>query len=246
MNYSLPNPDLPRKRWIDRVQAVFEVLLISGVISSLLAGLILYAFLGKAPVDPLKNAVLFSIFILLESGIAFLFLATILKCHRETIFGLGLKHNRWKPHILIGLSLVPPLFLINAAVAVTFKLYFPKYYNELNPLTDLIHTPRQLILIIFSALIAGGIKEELQRAFILTRFREYLGGAGLGLVLWSIAFGVGHYVQGIQGVLIATIYGLIFGIVYILSRSLIAPIIAHSIYDTIALLTYWFLYGRFR
>jgi membrane protease YdiL (CAAX protease family) len=95
-------------------------------------------------------------------------------------------------------------------------------------------------------LIAGGIKEELQRAFILTRFREHLGGAGLGLLLWSIGFGAGHYVQGIQGVVIATIYGLIFGIVYILSRSLIAPIIAHSAYDTVVLLAYWFLDGRFR
>jgi membrane protease YdiL (CAAX protease family) len=246
MDYSSPNPELPRKTRMDRIQAIFEVLLVSGVISSLLAGLLLYAFLGKSSVDPLRNAVVFSIFLLLESGIAFLFLVTILKYHRETIFSLGLQRDRWKTHLLIGLALVPFLFLINAAVAVTFRLYFPQYYNDVNPLTDLIHSPQQLILIVFSALIAGGIKEELQRAFILTRFRQHLGGAGLGLALWSIGFGAGHYVQGMQGVVIATIYGLIFGIIYLLSRSLIAPIIAHGAYDTIALLAYWFFLGRFK
>jgi membrane protease YdiL (CAAX protease family) len=233
----------PRNKWLDRVQAAFEVFLLCGLISSFLAGLLFYAFQGRRPENPLSNAWAFSIFLLLESGITFLFLAIILKYHRETLFSLGLNWNRWKLNLLVGLCLVPLLFLINFIVAVAFKIYFPQFYIEKNPLTELIHSPRELILIIFSALIAGGIKEELQRAFILTRFRTYLGGAGLGLILWSIGFGIGHYVQGLQGVVAATIYGFIFGIVYLASRNLIAPIIAHGAYDTLALLLYWF-YSR--
>jgi membrane protease YdiL (CAAX protease family) len=231
---------------VDRVQAIFEILLLSGLISGLLASLLLYAFQGKTAVGPLNGAGIFSVFLLLESGIAFLLLAAILKFHQQTISSLGLRWDRWKTHLLIGLALVPFLFLINASVAMTFKLYFPKFYLEKNPLTDLIHTPQQLALIIFSALVAGGIKEELQRAFILTRFRDYLGNAGLGLVLWSLGFGMGHYVQGLQGVVIATLYGLIFGILYLLSRSMIAPIIAHGAYDALVLLAYWLFYGRLR
>ena len=246
MDYTPPNMDLPRKTWVDRVQAAFEIFLLSGLISSLMAGLLLYAFLGKRATNPLSSAGVFSVFLLLESGITFLFLATILKYHRQTINSLGVQWDQWKFNLLIGLALVPFLFLINAAVAIFVKLYFPQFFIETNPLTDLIHTPQQLVLIIFSALVAGGIKEELQRAFIITRFRDHLGGAGLGLVVWSIGFGVGHYVQGVQGVVIAAIYGLIFGIIYLLSRSLIAPIIAHGVYDSIALLAYWLLYGRFQ
>jgi membrane protease YdiL (CAAX protease family) len=245
MNYSFPDSELPRKTWADRLQAAFEVILLSGLISSLLAGLLFYAIQGKNAANPLSNARYFSIFLLVESGIAFILLAIILQFHRETLFSLGLQWYRWKFHILIGLTLVPFLFLINAAVAVFFKLYLPQYYIEKNPLTEIIRTPQQLILIIFSALIAGGIKEELQRAFIINRFRLHLGGAGVGLVLWSIGFGLGHYVQGLQGVLIAMIYGLLFGILYLLSGSLIAPIIAHGAYDTLALIAYWFFSGRY-
>jgi membrane protease YdiL (CAAX protease family) len=136
--------------------------------------------------------------------------------------------------------------MINALVAVVFKIYLPQYFVEKNPITELIHTRQQLVLIVISALIAGGIKEELQRALILTRFGSYLGGAWLGLVLWSGVFGAGHYVQGVQGVVIATIYGFVFGIIYLMSGSLIAPIIAHGAYDAIALIAYWLFSGRFR
>jgi membrane protease YdiL (CAAX protease family) len=98
-----------------------------------------------------------------------------------------------------------------------------------------------LVLLIISVLIAGGIKEELQRAFILIRFRDHLGGARLGLVLWSIAFGAGHYVQGFQGMVIAGLFGLVFGTIYLLRGNLIAPMVSHGLYDMVALLGYWFL-----
>jgi membrane protease YdiL (CAAX protease family) len=246
MDYLPPNPEPPRKPWVDRFQALFEVLLLSGLLSSLLAGLILYPFHGKKSLNLLADAKVLSVFLLLESGIAFLILAAILRVHRETISSLGLQWHRWKSHLALGLALVPFLFLLNAVVAVVFRTCFPQYYLEENPLIQLIQTPQQLALLIFSALVAGGIKEELQRAFILTRFRLYLGGAGLGLVLWSIGFGAGHYVQGVQGVVTAAIYGLIFGIIYLQSGSLIAPIVAHSAYDSLALLAFWFFSGRFK
>jgi membrane protease YdiL (CAAX protease family) len=241
-----PFPDKPRKPLIEKFLALFEVLLLSGLLSSSLAALPLAAFYRKSAELLTNNVKTLSSFLLLETAITICLLLMVLKVHQETICSLGLQWARWKLNLLIGLALVPFLFLINDIVAIAFRLYLPKYYTERNPLTEIIHTPSQLALFVFSALIAGGIKEELQRAFILNRFGRYLGGAGVGLVLWSLAFGAGHYVQGAQGVTIATIYGLIFGITYLLSGSLIAPIVAHGAYDALALLAYWFISGRFR
>jgi membrane protease YdiL (CAAX protease family) len=230
----------PRTPLAYRLQAFIEVLLLSGLISSYLAALIFSAFHEKR-VDLLAmDATTVSVFILLEAAFTLLILVVILKSHRETIGSLGLQWERWKFYLLLGLGLVPLFFLINALVAFVFRAYLPNYYVEQNPLTEIIQTPQQLTIFIISALFAGGIKEELQRAFILTRFRRYLGGAWLGLVLWSIAFGAAHYVQGVQGITLAALYGFIFGIVYLLSGSLIAPIVAHGAYDTLALLAYWF------
>jgi membrane protease YdiL (CAAX protease family) len=238
--------DHASKSWVARFQALFEVLLLSGLLSSLLAALIVSLFHGKNAKFAAMEANTVCAFLLLEAGFTFILLTLILSAHRETIGGLGLRWDRWKSNLILGLALVPFLFLINALVALIFRLYLPKYYIEQNPLTQLIHTPQQLALFVFSALVAGGIKEEVQRAFILNRFARYLGGAGLGLVLWSLAFGLGHYLQGVQGISIAALYGFIFGIIYLRSGSLIAPIVAHGAYDTIALLAYWFIGDRLK
>lgn len=240
MDYSPLPLYLPQKPWVERLQAFFEVLLISGLFSSFLTTLIFSAFHGKNVELMATNATIVAIFLLVESAITFLILLMITRAHREAFRTLGLRMVRWKSDFLIGIGLAILLLVINFGVAFFFQQYLPKYSLKKNPLTAIIHTPQQLALFIFAALIAGGIKEELQRAFILNRFGRYLGGTGIGLVLWSLAFGAGHYVQGVQGITIATIYGFLFGIIYLLRGSLTAPIVAHSAYDILALLAYWF------
>jgi membrane protease YdiL (CAAX protease family) len=245
---SSPAPtETSRKRsWIDRVQAIFEIVLISGLISSFLAFLPFSVLPGWRAGLLLNNAVTISIYLLLESAITFFFLAIILRARGESLYSLGLCLDRWKPNVAIGLMLVPFLFLINGLVNLLFRVYLPKYYTERNPLTESIHSWQQLLFFILAALIAGGVKEEVQRAFILNRFRRYLGGAGVGLVLWSLAFGAGHYVQGAQAITAAALYGFIFGVIYLASGNLIAPMVAHGAYDTVALIVYWLASGRFK
>jgi len=239
MEYAPAPAGLPRKSWIDRFQALFEILLLSGLVSGFLAALLLSLFHLQKLESLYKDAKMVAFYLLLESGITFLLLALVFKVHRENLASLGLRWERWRRNLVLGLGLVPVLFIINALVALLFKVYLPQYFLEENPLTEIIQTPQQLALFILSAFVAGGIKEELQRAFIINRFRGYLGGAAAGLVLWSVAFGAGHYIQGLQGIVIAAIYGFLFGAIYLLSGSLIAPIAAHAAYDTVALLAYW-------
>ncbi len=227
--------------WIDRLQAFLEVLLLSGLVSSLLASLP-FGLTGRDPASLTNDALSVASFILLEASIVLLLLLFVLRMNRETLLDLGLYKHRWLSHLAVGAALVPVLFLVNAVVAISFKVIFPEYFLERNPLVDLIRTPKDLAIFLVAALYAGGIKEELQRAFILNRFRDHLGGAWLGLIIWSIAFGAGHYVQGLQGVVAATIFGFLFGGLYLIRRSLLAPLSAHALYDTTALLGYWFLH----
>jgi membrane protease YdiL (CAAX protease family) len=237
-------PEISRKPWTDRIQAAIEVLLISGLVSGLIASVPMALFRIKDTDALVKNADFLSGYLLLESAITFLILAALMKLHRESPNSLGLRWKDWKLNLVIGLALVPCLFLINGVVALLFRSYLPRFYSERNPLLENLHTPLQLALFVFSALVAGGIKEEMQRAFILNRFRNYLGGAWIGLLLWSLVFGAGHYAQGVQGMVIASLYGFLFGLIYLLSGSLIAPITAHAVYDTVAILFFWFLSGQ--
>ncbi len=231
---------LPQKTWVDRAQALFEVILLAGIASSLLAGLpFMFSPAGRQSL--MANARAVSTYLVMEAGITFVLIVLVMRAHGETIKGLGLSWSRWRANVLLGLAIVPVLFTLNIVVSAVFQTFFPEFFLDHNPLTDLIRSPVDLGLFVGAALIAGGIKEEVQRAFIVRRFQTYLGGAGFGLVVWSIAFGIGHYVQGVQGMIAAGIFGLIFGIAYLARGSLIAPMVAHGAYDTLALLGYWFL-----
>jgi membrane protease YdiL (CAAX protease family) len=189
------------------------------------------------------NARLLTGYILLEAAITLILLMVVLKSHRETLFDLGLIWSEWKPNLYVGVFLVPILFAVNELTGILFHIFFPQYVAAQNPLLDIIRTPTDLALFLVVSIFAGGIKEELQRAFVLGRFRTYLGGAKLGLVLWSFAFGLGHYAQGVQAIVSATLFGFLFGSIYLIRRNLIAPMVAHALYDISALLGFWFLKG---
>ena len=57
-------------------------------------------------------------------------------------------------------------------------------------------SPLQVAAFVALVLIAGGVREELQRAFLLHRFEQSLGGPVIGVVVTSVAFGLGHTLQG--------------------------------------------------
>lgn len=85
--------------------------------------------------------------------------------------------------------------------------------------------------------VSAGICEEfLYRGFLFEFLRGRLdGGPALGLttalLLSSGAFGAGHLYQGFAGVLKTTVSGLLFGMLAILSGSLLLPIICHVLID---------------
>jgi membrane protease YdiL (CAAX protease family) len=223
----------------ERLRALFEVFLLSGIVSSVLAT-IPFSMRIRHRAAFTQDVHLIVGFVLLEAAITLIFLALLLRAHNGTVEDLGLRWREWKPNLLIGLGLLPVLFLLNLLVSEAFRVFLPEHFTDRNPLTEIIHTPQELGLFIISVILAGGIKEELQRVFILTRFENYLGGARLGLVLWSIAFGAAHYIQGTQATVIAALFGFIFGAVYIARENIIAPIVAHGLYDVLTLVGYWF------
>ena len=91
------------------------------------------------------------------------------------------------------------------------------------------------------ATIAGGLREEIQRAFIIHRFEQHLGGAWVGLVLYSLVFGAGHALQGWDAVVTTTMLGLFWGYVYVSRRSIVAPAVSHSGFNAAEIFQYFML-----
>jgi len=100
-----------------------------------------------------------------------------------------------------------------------------------NPFQDLVQSTGDLVLFGLTVVIAGGIREEIQRAFLLTRFERSLGGINIGVAVTSIAFGAGHFVQGADATVATGLLGAFWAVVYVRRRSVIAPVVSHSLFN---------------
>src|SRR4051812_3218187 len=119
------------------------------------------------------------------------------RAHGESVRELFFGGRSLAAEFRRGVALIFVALLIAAAVMLAIQAIAPRLHNvQHNPLQDLIGSPLDAALFAVVVVVAGGVREELQRAFLLRRFERYLGGAGVGVVVASIAFGAGHYVQG--------------------------------------------------
>jgi membrane protease YdiL (CAAX protease family) len=97
-----------------------------------------------------------------------------------------------------------------------------------NPLQDLVRNRRDAVIFAFVVMIAGGVREEIQRGFVLRRFEQYLGGGRAGLLIFSALFGLGHLEQGRDVALATGILGAFWGAIYLRRRSIIGPMVGHA------------------
>ena len=79
--------------------------------------------------------------------------------------------------------------------------------------------------------LAGGVREELQRAFIIHRFRQRLGGGLVGLAVYSLLFGLLHFDQGWDVAIAVGSLGLLWGILYIRRGSAVMSMTNHASFN---------------
>jgi membrane protease YdiL (CAAX protease family) len=140
---------------------------------------------------------------------------------------------------LFGAAILPAVFMFVMIVLVLLVQYAPQLHNVThNPLEDMLRTRGDAIVFAVVVMIAGGVREEVQRGFIAHRFGQYLGGAALGIVIYSIVFGLGHFEQGYDAMIATGILGLIWGFLYLARRSIVAPVVSHAGFNLAQLLKY--------
>lgn len=129
------------------------------------------------------------------------------------------------------LSLPAVLFLL-VFLTVIIQRFAPQLHNVPdNPLEGLIGVSTAWMFLMV-VIVAGGVREELQRAFLLQRFRDELGQPWLGLVITSLSFGLGHTLQGFDAAVITGSLGALWGFMYLTRGGALASIVSHSLFNT--------------
>lgn len=216
-----------------RLVAFFEVLLCSGFPTQLAIGGTFAAFgygaFDNAGALSMRYVVGLSLIdSVLVSGLVVLFLTVHGERPGEVLVG----GRRIASEVAAGVPMVFLALAIAMTVVLLTRLLAPWLHTVAeNPLQGLLQSPRDAVLFALVVIVAGGVREELQRAFALHRFDVWLGGGATGVVVTSIAFGAGHLIQGADAAIATGLLGAFWGMVYLRRRSAVAPMVSHAGFD---------------
>ena len=212
------------------VPSLVEVVLCSGFPTQLvLSGLLAAAgFAALTPAGEPSFGYIVSL-TLLDVVVVVGLVATFLHARDETVRGLLLGARPPQREAALGVLLTPPIVVGAVGGLLLIGWLAPGLRNVPdNPFGAMLATPGRALLFALVVVLAGGLREELQRAFILRRFDQHLGGGWLGLVVFSIAFGLGHAIQGWDTVIVTGALGALWGALYLTRGSAVAAMVSHA------------------
>jgi len=138
------------------------------------------------------------------------------------------------PSILWGLAATVPMLLLAAAIG----RFETRFTRALMQVVDELIVPMFRDWTLLDLALAGacaGIGEEILFRGALQAAASETYGPVIGLVSASVIFGVVHAVNASYAVF-ATLLGVYLGLLWQLTDNLVAPIIAHGLYDFLALI----------
>ena len=225
----LPRRVLP----FERVGAALEGILCSGFPTQIALILILTGFgLSMQGAEGGLNPRFVFTLSLLDAVLVIGLSVFFLLAHGESARDVLLGRVNLLREALVGVALVPVVFVLVILVLAAVLTYAPWLHNiPRNPLEDMLGNRLDAAIFAVVVMIAGGVREEVQRGFIVHRFGQYLGGGATGVAVHSVAFGLGHYEQGYDAAIATGLLGVFWGVVYLRRKSIVAPVVSHAAFN---------------
>ena len=210
--------------------AMAQAILVCGIPTQL--GIAAFMMLG-AGMQPFDGDGLslefFATLSLFDTALIALLIRLFLLVSRENSRDVFLGRRPVLGEALRGLALEPVVLIAVTLIVLGLRTVAPWLQTvQQSPLDAFMRTPLDAAIFLVVVVLAGGVREELQRAFILHRFRQQLGGIRLGLVVFSVLFGLLHWDQGLDIAVAIGLLGLFWGIMYAKRRSAVLPMVNHA------------------
>lgn len=225
---------------VERLGALVEVVLCSGFPSQILLIVVLRGF-GMDMVTPdgrLSPPFVFTLS-LIDAVLVVSLVLFFLRAHNQSARSVLLGDGHVLREALLGIAVLPAVFMFAVLMLILVLRFAPQLHNVThNPLEDMLRSRGDALVFAAVVMLAGGVREEVQRGFIIHRFGEYLGGAGWGVAIYSVVFGLGHAEQGIDAMMVTGLLGAAWGLLYIARRSIVASVVSHAGFNLAQLLKY--------
>ena len=139
------------------------------------------------------------------------------------------------PEIVRGVLLTPIILAGVGLLLLAIQQWAPQLHSvPVNPLEALARRgPLEAATLGVVAVVAGAIREELQRAFLIDRFERHVGPVWVGVVVLSVLFGLGHLLQGWDAAIATGVLGACWAAIYVKRRSIVMPLVSHALFNSL-------------
>jgi membrane protease YdiL (CAAX protease family) len=223
----------PEPRHLPWWVALLEVILVCGIPTQLVVFFPLAYFSGVPIIEGKQLSIeLFALTSLIDTALVAILIRVFLSISNETSQAVFLGRRPPLREAVLGLAALPVVYLVVTAIAALLRVVAPWLHTvEENPFAVYMRTPVEAVIFGVVVVLAGGVREELSRSFILHRFEQRLGGITLGLAIYTLLFGALHLAEGADAAIAVTCLGLFWGLAYMKRRSAILPMVNHAAFD---------------
>lgn len=154
---------------------------------------------------------------------------------REPVSRLGLRAKDLDSNILLGLALyIPFLFAISLVTQLLDALGLSPA-SEPSPSFFHVAGRWEFALAIVLVIVVAISEETIFRGYLTARLQTATRSAPAAVLLSATIFALGHGYEGSLGVVTVGVMGLVFNLIYLWRKSLVAPIVLHFLQDFIAI-----------
>jgi membrane protease YdiL (CAAX protease family) len=164
--------------------------------------------------------------------------------NRERLLSLGWTFRRGWRDILLGIVLFVPMFyatdyLDQFLQSIGFSAPAPQQPSFTAPMGTWGY-----VLAFVMVMVVAVAEETIFRGYLILRFKSISGSVATAAVLSSVVFSLGHGYEGTSGVITVGTMGLVFALVFIWRKSLVAPMVMHFLQDFLAIVLLPMLAGQ--
>jgi len=230
--------------------AVLQAFAVSGIPTQIVVFLTLFLVFGLEPFENPNSLNISFEFIatllLADTAVIAILIRVFLILSDEDSKDVFLGRRKPAREIIGGLLLVPVVFAAVTGIVLLFRVLAPWMHTvQENPLAQFMKTPFDAAIFLLVVVLAGGVREELQRGFILHRSAQihfeipiwgrklHIGGVRQGLVMFSLTFGLLHLDQGLDVAAALALLGFFWGLLYVRRRSVVMSMTNHACFNAL-------------
>jgi membrane protease YdiL (CAAX protease family) len=98
-----------------------------------------------------------------------------------------------------------------------------------------VNGPGKIVLASILVTVVAIAEETIFRGYLIHRFKALTGSTAAAVLFSSLIFAVGHGYEGMAGMISIFVLGLIFALIYLWRKSLVAPMVMHFLTDFVSI-----------